>query len=190
MPIDRHAAATAIDAFLRAIGRDPTTEPELVGTGARVTEAFVADLCAGYAVDTRALLRAALVAGAPPGLVVVKDIPVVTTCPHHLLVATGTANVALHAKETMCGLGTIAALVDAHARRLSLQERIGDAVARDLEEVLAPEWVAVRIVLSHGCMIARGERAVGSHVETVATRGEIPAKRLLSVYKALGVGGR
>jgi GTP cyclohydrolase I len=188
--LDRHAAATAIDAFLRAIGRDPTREPDLAGTGARVTEAFLDDLCAGYAVDTQALLRGALVNDAPSGLVVVKDIPIVTTCPHHLLVATGSASVAIHVKDTMCGLGTIAALVDAHARRLTLQERIGENVARDLEAVLAPEWVAVRLVLAHGCMIARGERAAGSRVETVATRGEVPAKRLLSVYKALGVGGR
>lgn len=187
MAIDRDAAARAIDAFLRAIGRDPTAEPELIGTGARVTQAFADELCSGYGVDTQALLRAALVKGAP-GLVVVRDIPVVTTCPHHLLVATGRATVAFHAADRVVGLGAIAALVDAHARRLTLQETIGESVCADLEAVLAPEWVASRIVLAHGCMIARGERAVGSHVETIATRGSIPAKRLASVYTALGVG--
>jgi len=189
MAIDRNAAASAIDAFLRAIGRDPASEPELVGTGTRVTDAFVDDLVSGYAVDTQALLRGALVSDAPGGLVVVRDVPVVTTCPHHLLTATGTANVALHVAKAMVGLGTIAALVDAHARRLTLQERIGDAVAADLHAVLAPDWVAVRLVLAHGCMTARGERAVGSRVETVAPRGDVPPKRLLSVYAALGVGG-
>jgi GTP cyclohydrolase I len=194
---DRAAAAKAIDAFLRAIGRDPDGDAELAGTGARVADLFLDELCAGYHVDTRALLRGALVgaagaaggARAPSGLVVVRDVPVATTCPHHLLPATGFATVALHVVDRMVGLGTIASVVDAHARRLTLQETIGDAVAADLEDVLAPEWVAVRIVLSHGCMTARSSRcAVGSRVETIATRGEVPAKRLASVYAALGVG--
>lgn len=188
MAFDKDAAARAIESFLRAIGRDPGTEPDLVGTGTRVTEAF-GELCAGYTIDTRALLRGALVENAPGGLVVVRDIPVVTTCPHHLLLATGKATVAMHTSDRIVGLGTIAALVDAHARRLTLQEKIGEAVCVDLEAVLAPEWVATRIVLAHGCMIARGERASGTTVETVATRGNVPAKRLLSVYTALGIGG-
>jgi len=193
MPIDRQAAAAAIDAFVRALGRNPAEEADLLGTGARVADAFIDDLCSGYAVDTLALLRAALVdrassGGGSAGVVVVRDIPVVTTCPHHLLPAFGNAAVAFHPKDRIVGLGTVVALVDAHARRLTLQERIGEAVASDLDEVLSPEWVAVRIVLSHGCMIARGERAVGTHVETVATRGSVPAKRLLSVYAAVGVG--
>jgi GTP cyclohydrolase I len=186
---DRAAAATAIDAFLRAIGRDPGSETELAGTGARVADLFLDELCAGYAVDTRALLRGAFVTGAPSGLVVLRDLPVATTCPHHLLPATGLATVALHVVDRMVGLGTIASVVDAHARRLTLQETIGDAVAADLEDALAPAWVAVRIVLSHGCMTARTARcAVGSRVETVATRGDVPAKRLASVHAALGVG--
>lgn len=171
MPIDRTAAANAIDAFLRAIGRDPREEPELVGTGARVTDAYVDELCAGYAVDTRALLAASSIAGASPGLVVVRDIPITTMCPHHLLPASGTATIAMHARHRLVGLGTLASLVDAHARRLTLQERIGEAVVADIEAALEPEWVACRIVLVHGCMVARGERAIGSRVETTALRG-------------------
>ena len=43
--MDKAAAARAIDAFLLALGRDPAKEPELRGTGARVAEAFAAELC-------------------------------------------------------------------------------------------------------------------------------------------------
>ncbi|MBX3186124.1 MAG: GTP cyclohydrolase I [Labilithrix sp.] len=187
MALDRNAAAGAIDAFLRAIGRDPAVEPELVGTGARVADAYIDELCAGYAVDTRALLAAGVLRHeGPAGLVVVRDVPVATTCPHHLLVATGTATIAMHARESIVGLGVLAALVDAHARRLTLQERIGESVVDDLERALAPEWVACRIVLVHGCMVARGERALGSRVETVAVRG--PSASLSMIHAAVGVG--
>src|SRR3954451_23305112 len=99
MAIDRTAAANAIAAFLRAIGRDPEREPDLVGTGARVADAYVDELCTGYAVDTRALLEASAIKGHAEGLVIVRDIPITTMCPHHLLPASGTATVAMHARE-------------------------------------------------------------------------------------------
>jgi GTP cyclohydrolase I len=182
--VDRAAAARAIDAFLRAIGRDPAVELELVGTGQRVTEAFLDDLCTGYAVDTRAEIAAATIASDASSIVVVRDIPLVTTCPHHLLPAIGTAAVAMKTRSKLAGLGAIAALVDAHARRLALQEAIGERVLDDLEAALAPEWAACRIVLAHACMIARGERATGSRVETLAVRGA----DVTTVLAALGAG--
>ena len=61
--MDRDAAARAIDAFLRALGRDPEREPELVGTAARVAAAYADELIAGYAVDVDALLAPAVFAG-------------------------------------------------------------------------------------------------------------------------------
>jgi GTP cyclohydrolase I len=187
MPIDRTAAANAIDAFLRAIGRDPSREPDLVGTGARVADAYVDELCAGYAVDTRALLSSSAIAGASDGLVIVRDVPITTMCPHHLLPASGSATIAMQTRARLVGLGTLASLVDAHARRLTLQERIGEAVVSDIEAVLEPEWVGCRLVLVHGCMVARGEHAVGSRVETIAVRGAA-GEALSRAHVALGVG--
>ena len=189
MPIDRKAAASAIDAFLRALGRDPSKEPDLVGTGARVADAFADELCAGYGVDTRKLLAASTItsAGASDGLVIVRDVPITTMCPHHLLPATGTATIAMQTRERLVGLGTLASLVDAHARRLTLQERIGEGVVADITAVLEPEWVGCRLVLVHGCMVARGERAIGTRVETVAVHGAV-GDALTRAHGALGVG--
>lgn len=188
MSADRTAAARAIEAFLRAIGRDPDEDPDLVGTGARVTAAFVDDLCAGYAVDTLALASGAVLEG-EGGLVVVRDVPVTTTCPHHLMSASGTATVAFQAAGRLMGIGAVAELVTAHARRLTLQERIGEGVVSDLERVLRPAWVGCRLVLTHACMTARGARAEGSSVETVALRGAaLEGTVLLAAHAALGVG--
>jgi len=194
MPTDRTAAANAIDAFLRAIGRDPAGEPDLVGTGARVADAYVDELCAGYAVDTRALLASSVIPAtsaspAAGGLVVLRDVAITTMCPHHLLPASGTATIAMHTRERLVGIGTLVSLVEAHARRLTLQERIGEAVVADIEAVLEPEWVGCRLVLVHGCMVARGERAVGSSVETVALRGAAASgETAMRAHAALGVG--
>lgn len=162
-------AAAAIDAFLRALGLE---SPDTAGTGERVAQMFAEDLCSGQNVDTRALVEGSVIRVEKPSVVAVRDIAVTTTCPHHLLPAIGRATVAFKAKEKVIGLGTVAALVDAHVRRLALQENIGEAIVEDLAAALAPEWVACRLVLTHGCMIARGERAHGSSVETIAGRGD------------------
>ena len=182
--IDRAAAATAIEAFLRALGR---SEPELADTGARVAQMFADDLCAGYAVDTRELVAKSTLAAEASTLVVVRDLHIVTTCPHHLLPSIGTATVAFQASGRLLGLGSVAALVDAHARRLALQEQLGEAIVGDLDAGLAPTWVGCRIVLTHGCMVARGERAVGTTVETVALRSADAWRS--EAYRALRVGG-
>jgi GTP cyclohydrolase I len=181
---DRDAAAAAITAFLRAIGRDPDIEPALAGTGARVADAFVDDLCAGYAVDARALLAHEVIDGGTD-LVVVRGLAVATTCPHHLMPAIGTAAVAFAPRGRVVGIGAVGRAVDAFARRLTLQEEIGEAVVDAIADALAPAWVGCRLVLTHSCMTARGERRHGARVETLALRGEVD--RALA-QAALGVG--
>lgn len=186
VPVDRRAAADAIEAFLRALGR---SEPEVHGTGARVAAMYADELCAGYAVDTRSLVENAAIEATSPShgagsVVIVRDIPVATMCPHHLLPALGTATVAFKATRRLIGIGDVVALVDAHARRLTLQEHVGERVVDDLNAVLEPEWVVCRLSLGHGCMIARGERATGARVETIAFRG--PSERLADAHAVTG----
>jgi GTP cyclohydrolase IA len=183
--MDRDAAAHAIEAFLRALGRDPDHEPELAGTGARVAAAYADDLLTGYHVDVDAVLSQTVMAGRAD-LVVVRDLPVTTTCPHHLLPSTGLATVAFLPDEYLVGVGAVARVVDAFARRLTLQEQIGERVVAALQKHLAPRWAGCRLVLTHACMTARGERAHGSRVETVALSGGEVTEA--TAFLALGVG--
>ncbi len=175
MTIDRARAAEAIDTFLRALGRDPSTERDLIGTSHRVAAAFADEICEGYAVDVDALLQAEVISSERERtqIVVLRDIAVGTTCPHHLMPATGTATVAFEAREKVLGLGSIARLVDAYAHRLTLQETIGQEVTEALMKHVSPAWAACRLVLSHGCIVARGERRHGTRVETLAMAGDI-----------------
>jgi GTP cyclohydrolase I len=183
--MDREAAARAIDAFLRALGRDPEREPELVGTGARVAAAYADELIAGYAVDIDALLAQAVFAGRSD-LVIVRDVPLATTCPHHLMPAVGVATLAFAPDEHLVGVGTIARVLDAFARRLTLQEDIGERAVAAVQKHLAPLWTGCRITLTHACMTARGERTHGARVETLALAGGEVDEAV--VYAALGVG--
>jgi GTP cyclohydrolase IA len=182
---DRDAAARAIDAFLRALGRDPDREPELFGTAARVTAAYADELLVGYGVDVDGMLAQAVFAGRSD-LVIVRDIPLSTTCPHHLLPATGVATVAFAPEEHLVGVGTVARVLDAFARRLAVQEDVGERTVAALQKHLAPRWTACRIVLAHTCMTARGERTHGARVETLALAGGEVDESV--VYAAVGVG--
>jgi GTP cyclohydrolase IA len=168
--MDREAAARAIDAFLLALGRDARKEPELTGTGARVAAAFADELLTGYGVDVDALLSQNVFPG-QSDTVVVRDVPVATMCPHHLMLATGVATVAFAPAGRLVGIGTVARVLDAFARRLTLQEQIGEHVVAALERHLGPRWVACRLTLTHACMTARGERSYGARVETTAIAG-------------------
>src|SRR5690606_21007090 len=92
---DAKAAAAAIDAFLHAIGADPGADPELSNTAESVARAFADDLCSGYDVDPVRLLQdEAIDAGrSTTEVVILRDLAVTTTCPHHLMPATGRATV-------------------------------------------------------------------------------------------------
>jgi len=171
MSVDRAAAERAILAFLEAIGRDPSREPELLGTPARVTAAYVDELCDGYARDVTAIVKRGVVTGST-AMVALRDVVVTTMCPHHLMPASGTGTIAFVPQGKLVGLGVMAEVLDAFAHRLILQEEIGERVVATLAEGLGARWVACRLVLTHACVTARGERKHGSTVETLAFVGD------------------
>jgi len=174
MDLDR--AAEAIDAFLRALDRDPDSEPELAETGRRVAEAFGRELLSGYHEDPAAILGDRTEASSP-GLVVVTGLATTTLCPHHLLPATGVAHVAYLPGEHVVGLGAIDRLVQCYARRLNLQETLGEQVATALVAHLGARSAGCVLELTQGCMVARGARQTGARVTTVAFAGDENAIR-------------
>ncbi len=188
MPIDRAAAAAAIEAFLRALGRDPERDPELRGTGARVADAYLDELLDGYGEDAAARLAKHRLESASSDIVVLRDTPVTTMCPHHLLPATGIAAVAFAPRGAIVGLGALVEVVDAFAHRLALQEEIGAQVADALFAALSPAWAGCRLVLAHGCVVHRAERRHGARIETFALRGAVTAEERATAERALGLG--
>jgi len=173
MPVDRREAEKAIRAFLRALGRDPDHDPELLDTPTRVAEAWESDLVDGYDVDVERLLAAesSPAPQEPLGLVSVRDLAVSTICPHHLLPARGMATVLYVPGTHVAGLGTLSRLVDAFAHRLTLQETAGEAIANALVRHLGARGAACKLSLSHSCLASRGERQTTAVVETVAFAG-------------------
>jgi GTP cyclohydrolase I len=104
-------------------------------------------------------------------LVVVRDIPFHSLCEHHLLPFHGHAHVAYLPGERIIGLSKLGRVVEVHARRLQLQERLTTQVADWLELELRPRGVGVLIEAEHLCMSMRGVKKPGSSTVTSAVRG-------------------
>jgi GTP cyclohydrolase I len=173
--VDRRAAEAAIAEFLRALDRDPAREPELAQTPARVVEAFADELLAGYGVDLAALVRdgSTEATTTPGGVVALRDIAVATVCPHHLMPGLGRANVAYKPGARVLGLGAIARLVDACARRLALQETIAEDVVKALLEHAGARGAYCELTLVHGCLSARGACQANARATAIARSGEL-----------------
>ena len=186
--MDREAARTAIRDFLRALGHDPDKSAELRETPERVVDAFADELLSGYGKNLRELsTKDSAAAGPSPSLILVRDIAVATVCPHHLMPALGRANVLYRPGARVLGLGVIARLVDACARRLVLQETIGEDVASALVEHAGARGALCEITLVHGCLSARGAQQSGASVTTVAKRGELSeSEALIALGRAPG----
>jgi GTP cyclohydrolase IA len=190
MAVDRAAAARAIRDFLKALGFDAEQQADLAETPERVAEAYADDLLRGHAVNVAELLRKGSCEALPSaksGPVAVSEIAVASVCPHHLLPALGVAHVVYLPGTSLLGIGTLAALVDAYARRLTLQEAIAQNVVAALLEHGGARGAYCELVLEHSCLRARGERQSSALVRSSARAGELAGREaLLEIALALG----
>ena len=176
--MDTEKIKRAVRMFIEGIGDDPDR------SGLRQTPERVARMCqeifAGIATDPQSVFRE-LLHEVHDEIVLVKNIPFYSMCEHHLLPFLGRAHVAyLPDGQRICGLSKVARLVEAHAKRLQLQERLTSEIADSLVRALQPRGVMVVIEAEHLCMTMRGVKAPGSRTVTSVVRGifrENPATR-------------
>lgn len=161
----------AVRTLIAGAGDDPHREG-LRDTPARVARAY-GEWFSGYAVDPTKLLRSVFTEAEDyDDTVLLRNIPVVSTCEHHLAPIMGKAHVAYRPDGRVVGISKLSRLVDAFARRLQLQERLTSQIARALDEVLKPKGVAVIIEASHACMSTRGVNQHGVSMVTKSWLGE------------------
>jgi GTP cyclohydrolase I len=174
MAVDRQRAIAALRALLQALGHDPAERADLRDTPERAADAWIAELLVGYSVDPARLLASgseALPDASLAGPVVLRDLAIVSVCPHHLLPSLGRATVAYLPGSLLLGLGTVARLVDALARRLTFQEEIGTNVVAALMDHGRARGAWCRLSMQQFCVCARGTRQAGSVIQTSARAG-------------------
>ncbi|OFV97686.1 MAG: GTP cyclohydrolase I FolE [Acidobacteria bacterium RIFCSPLOWO2_12_FULL_54_10] len=140
--------------MLTALGEDPAREgllqtPERHATSLRY-------LTSGYSKNVDEVLNDAFYSVTYDEMVIVKDIEVFSLCEHHMLPFFGKCHVAYVPNKKVIGLSKIPRLIDVFARRLQIQERLTNQIARTLMEKLRPQGVGVVIEARHLCMMMRG----------------------------------
>ena len=186
-PVDLPRAEAAVREFLLAIGEDPDREG-LLETPGRVARA-ARELYAGLWQDPADVLSKTFSIDHEE-LIIVRDIPMYSTCEHHLLPFHGVAHIgyipASDGKVT--GLSKLGRLVEVFARRPQVQEQITTQVADALVEHLGVQGVIVVIEAEHLCMSMRGVQKPGSRTITSAVRGQLrdPATRAEAMSLLLG----
>lgn len=139
-------------------------------TPERVARMWVEELTRGYDMNIERVLKK-FPADEFTGQVVVRDIPVVSTCEHHMLPFAGVAHVGYFPGVSVAGLSKFARLVDGFARRLQIQERLTQQIHDAINDVLEPRGVIVVVEAEHMCMTVRGVQAPGAKTLTAAVSG-------------------
>lgn len=109
-------------------------------------------------------------------MVLVRDIEVFSLCEHHLLPFHGRVTIAYLPDGKVVGLSKLARLVEVYARRLQVQERLTDEIARTLQATLLPKGVAVVVECAHMCMAMRGVQKSGAETITSCFLGEMDSE--------------
>ena len=186
--VDLERAAAAVRELLLAVGEDPD-RPGLKDTPSRVARAY-AETFAGLWQDPVEVL-ATVFDEDHDEFVLVKDIPMYSTCEHHLVPFHGVAHIGYIPGEDgrVTGLSKLARLVEVYARRPQVQERMTSQIADALDGILKPRGAIVVIEAEHLCMAMRGIRKPGASTVTSAVRGllrENPATRSEAMSLILG----
>ena len=169
-PFDAARVEAAIRELLIGIGENPDREG-LAQTPARVAKSY-AEIFGGLHQTARDVLTTTFSLGHDE-LVVVRDIPIYSTCEHHLLPFHGVGHVGYIPGEDgkITGLSKIARLVDMYSRRPQVQERLTTQIADAMVEILNPLGVIVIIDCEHLCMSMRGVKKSNARTTTSAVRG-------------------
>lgn len=170
MAVDHERARAAVRDLLIAVGEDPDREG-LVDTPERVARAYE-EIFAGLHQDPSEVLTKTFNEDHRE-LVLVRDIPVYSTCEHHLVPFYGRAHIGYIPGKSgkVTGLSKLARLVDLYAKRPQVQERLTKQVADAMVKRLQPQAVIVVIECEHLCMAMRGIRKPGATTTTSAVRG-------------------
>ena len=174
--MDKQRAENAVRELLLALDQDVVSE------GLRDTPQRVADMYIEQCTEKDAEIDRVFSEEKYSGLVLVRNIPFVSMCSHHMVFFSGKVHIGYIPKKKVLGLSKLARLVQSCSVGLTTQEHITAEIADALYSNDDISCLGVMVILcaSHGCMELRGVRAIGSSTVTSEVRGvfrDVPAAR-------------
>lgn len=125
-------------------------------------------------------------------MVTVENIPILSTCKHHLLPIIGRATFAYIPDGKFVGLSKIPRYIEILAKRLQVQEELTQKIVDVFQDTVKPKGCAVYLRCLHCCMSTRGVKAPNAITSTTALRkcfsnGSTKQEFLLSLNRQGGV---
>ena len=154
--------------LLEYIGEDPKREG-LVETPKRVIRSYET-LFGGYKQKPEDVLKL-FKDGACNEMVLLKDVEFTSFCEHHILPFFGKAHIAYIPDGRVIGISKLARILEIYARRLQIQERIGQQITDCLMKFLKPKGAACVLEAQHACMVCRGVQKQNSVMMTSSLTG-------------------
>ncbi len=154
--------------FIHSLGQ--TDNEALKNTPDRWRQA-IREMTAGYGAKPEEIIKTFHDPEADE-IVILKGIPFVSLCEHHLFPFVGTATVGyLPSDGRVVGLSKLARVVDAFAMRFQMQERMTRQIANAIALHARAEGAGCVVRASHTCMSCRGIKKSGATMVTSSLVG-------------------
>ena len=165
-------ATTAYGKFLDALKCDWRNDPNSMETPKRVAKAYVNDLWRGRYNALSDITS--FPSDGYQGIVLEKDIPVVSQCSHHHQTILGKCHIAyIPGKEgRVIGLSKLNRIVEHFSRRGAIQEQLTMAIHNAVNKVVEDnQGVMVMLNATHNCVSCRGIKHMGASMITSEVSG-------------------
>ncbi len=168
----------ALEGLQQAYPQIDLEEANFIGTSDRMARAFL-EMCSGLGVKDAEVFSQAFPIGEYEEMIVLKDIEYTSLCNHHFFPFVGKAHIGYipkppkgkGGKSVVVGLSKLARIVDVHARRPQLQERMCTDILNAIETYLQPAGTIIQLEGRHSCMGCRGPLKPEATMVTTSAHG-------------------
>ena len=165
-------AEKAYGEFLTALGCDWKNDPNSMETPRRVAKAYVFDLWAGRYNAMSDITS--FPSDGYQGIVLEKDIPLISQCSHHHQTIIGVVHIAYipGPEGNVVGLSKLNRIVDTFGRRGAIQEQLTMAIHNAIDKICEGNvGVMVMVKATHNCVSCRGVKHQGASMMTSEVSG-------------------
>jgi GTP cyclohydrolase I len=165
-------AAEAYGKFLDALQCDWRNDPNSADTPRRVAKAYVFDLWKGRYEPMSDITS--FPSDGYQGIVLEKDIPLISQCSHHHQTIMGVVHIAYipGPEGNVVGLSKLNRIVDHFGRRGAIQEQLTMAIHNAIDKICEGNvGVMVMVKATHNCVSCRGVKHQGASMMTSEVSG-------------------
>jgi len=165
-------ATEAYGKFLDALGCDWRNDPNSSDTPRRVAKAYVFDLWKGRYEPMSDITS--FPSDGYQGIVLEKDIPLISQCSHHHQTIMGIVHIAYipGPEGNVVGLSKLNRIVDHFGRRGAIQEQLTMAIHNAIDKICEGNvGVMVMVKATHNCVSCRGVKHQGASMMTSEVSG-------------------